>query len=441
MKLLNWHKLANEAALKAAIIKTNKIKQEDSQFASALTQGERDERVQRAQQIIEEEQLKPLQVNTEFFRNLEAKGQRDEAKLDDDVRRHIQHLRKLKESMAQREDMQRRRQQYREKMLELQGGGNGTSRSKSMLKGQQGSNQDEETNPSDKRDRGNTSSVYHRAAMAAGGKAALDNANVVTSLDKLMELEQRIRHLEDAGLAVDDIADARDASAAALGARYTKRQRESEESTAPARKKRRLKKDSAVQLKHPVVVANGVAINTEPVIAELKRRATSDKWRHKIVYTFLDDLGRETVNLSFEDVDRAARKVAAALQRDAHVVKGDRVMLCFPPGLDFALAFWGCLYAGVVGIPVYPPYPGTLSKDLPKFNRLVEDSGAAVVLTNTTYHLASKMATVKGYFSTDRTSWPPNLQWITTDNLADSLVAQYDEEDALSLTHKDVAFF
>ncbi|GMF39146.1 unnamed protein product [Phytophthora lilii] len=208
MKLLNWHKLANEAALKAAIIKTNKIKQEDTQFASALTQGEREERAQRAQQIIEEEQLKPLQVNSEFFRNMEAKGQRDEAKLDDDVQRHIQHLRRLKESMAQREDMQRRRQQYREKMMELQASGNGTSRFKMLT---QGSNQDEAAAASPgKHDRGNSNSIYHRAAMAAGGKAAQDNANVVTSLDKLMELEQRIRHLEDAGLAVDDLDDARD---------------------------------------------------------------------------------------------------------------------------------------------------------------------------------------------------------------------------------------
>ncbi|GMF41385.1 unnamed protein product [Phytophthora fragariaefolia] len=230
MKLLNWHKLANEAALKAAIIKTNKIKQEDTQFASALTQGEREERAQRAQQIIEEEQLKPLQVNTEFFRNLEAKGHRDEAKLDDDVQRHIQHLRKLKESMTQREDMQRRRQQYREKMRELQANGN-VSRPKIQPKG---SNQDEDAAALDKHDRSNSNSIYHRAAMAAGGKTALDNANVVNSLDKLMELEQRIRHLEDAGLAVDDLDDARDGSTssrtagakqpnAASGLRFAKR--------------------------------------------------------------------------------------------------------------------------------------------------------------------------------------------------------------------------
>ncbi|KAF4315626.1 hypothetical protein BBO99_00009155 [Phytophthora kernoviae] len=201
------------------------------------------------------------------------------------------------------------------------------------------------------------------------------------------------------------------ASVAALGAYTHKRRHGDVETVAPARKKRRQKKKVAANTakpQHDVVVANGVTVNTEPVVAELKRRAAADKWRHKIVYTFLDDLGRESVNLSFEDVDRAARKVAATLQRDANVVKGDRVILCFPPGLDFALAFWGCLYAGVIGIPVYPPYPGTLAKDLPKFNLLVEDSGAAVVLTNTTYHLA---------------------------------IAQYDEEDALSLTSDDLAFF
>uniref|UniRef100_A0AAV1UEW7 Polyketide synthase n=1 Tax=Peronospora matthiolae TaxID=2874970 RepID=A0AAV1UEW7_9STRA len=234
------------------------------------------------------------------------------------------------------------------------------------------------------------------------------------------------------------------ASAAALGVHRIKRQRdepEEEESVASQARKKQRRKKSSTAIEHPVIVANGVAVNMEPVVAELKRRAASIKWRHKIVYTFLDDLGRETVNLSFDDVDKAARKVAAALQRTAQAVKGDRVMLCYPPGLDFALAFWGCLYAGVVGIPVYPPYPGTLAKDLPKFNRLVEDSGAAIVLTNTTYHLASKMATVKGYFSAAKTSWPAHLQWLTTDSLPDSLVAQYDEEDALSLTHNDVAFF
>lgn len=205
--------------------------------------------------------------------------------------------------------------------------------------------------------------------------------------------------------------------------------------------------DAETPKRHKAAVSNAPKAasanpEAEPVVDELKRKALQSKWRHKIVYTFLDDRGRELVNYSFEDVDRAARKVAAALQRDAGVRKGDRVMLCYPPGLDFALGFWGCLYAGAVGIPVYPPYPGTLAKDLPKFNRMVADSGAKVVLTNKTYHLASKMATVKGFFSgsSKATTWPENVQWISTDALADSGAAHYDDTE-LGLSADDVAFF
>lgn len=195
-----------------------------------------------------------------------------------------------------------------------------------------------------------------------------------------------------------------------------------------------------VHSRTPVVV-NGVTISTEVVVDELKRQAAG-KWRQKIVYTFLDDRGKELVNYTYEDVDKAARRIAATLQTEGKVQKGDRVMLCYPPGLDFALGFWGCLYAGAIGIPVYPPYPGTLAKDLPKFNRMVDDSGARVILTNKTYHLASKMATVKGFFSVDKSAstWPADVKWFTTDSISDSAASLYDDSK-LNLTVDDVAFF
>ncbi|CAH0516142.1 unnamed protein product [Peronospora belbahrii] len=84
---------------------------------------------------------------------------------------------------------------------------------------------------------------------------------------------------------------------------------------------------------------NKIEISAETVLTDLKRYAMSDAWRHKIVYTFLDDLGRETINLSFKEIDQAARKIVTVLQRDVVVRKGDKVILCYPPGLDFALAF------------------------------------------------------------------------------------------------------
>jgi len=48
--------------------------------------------------------------------------------------------------------------------------------------------------------------------------------------------------------------------------------------------------------------------------------------------------------------------IAVQLQRrDGY---GERVLLLFPPGLDFVAAFLGCLYAGAVAAPAYPPRPG-----------------------------------------------------------------------------------
>lgn len=199
MKLLNWHKLANEAALKAAIIKTNKIKREDSQFSRSMNHEDMEEKQLRIQQIIEEEQLRPLEVNSEFFRDFETKELQDETKLDNDVQRHVQHLKKLKEMMAQREDIQRRRQKYRDGMLELTGS---NSRSNSVPKNHK-SNQDDDHHEQQRKRHQRSNSMYNNRA-ANGGTS---NAQVICSLDKLMELEKRIRHLEDAGLGADGLED------------------------------------------------------------------------------------------------------------------------------------------------------------------------------------------------------------------------------------------
>ncbi|EQC27252.1 hypothetical protein SDRG_14967 [Saprolegnia diclina VS20] len=171
------------------------------------------------------------------------------------------------------------------------------------------------------------------------------------------------------------------------------------------------------------------------IVELLKQRARSTP--NKVVYTFLDDYGRESVNLTFGDLDRAARRVAATLQQDANLKKGDRVMLAYPPGLDFAMGFWGCLYAGATAVPVYPPYPGTLTKDLPKFNRMVVDSGAKVILTNRTYYMATQLATAKSFFSGSVT-WPKDIQWFSTDAIAEDMDMCYTDVEC---SFDDLAFF
>ncbi|CEM11755.1 unnamed protein product [Vitrella brassicaformis CCMP3155] len=61
------------------------------------------------------------------------------------------------------------------------------------------------------------------------------------------------------------------------------------------------------------------------------------------------------------------------------------VLLCYPPGIDFIVAFFACLYSGVVAVPVYPPDPSKLSTDLPRFTRIASTVKAQACLTNNFY--------------------------------------------------------
>ena len=106
----------------------------------------------------------------------------------------------------------------------------------------------------------------------------------------------------------------------------------------------------------------------------LSRRAQAEPERR--AYTFLLDGEREEVHLSYGELDRQARSVAARLQ--ALGVQGERALLLYPPGLQYAAAFFGCLYAGVTAVPVYPPRP---NRPDPRFLAILSDARARVVLT------------------------------------------------------------
>lgn len=69
-------------------------------------------------------------------------------------------------------------------------------------------------------------------------------------------------------------------------------------------------------------------------------------------YSFYADGRTEWDALTLADLDRRARAVAVHLADLAQ--PGTRALLCFEPGLDFHIAFLGCLYAGLIAVPVAP---------------------------------------------------------------------------------------
>ena len=98
-----------------------------------------------------------------------------------------------------------------------------------------------------------------------------------------------------------------------------------------------------------------------------------------IIYSWLMDNEEDApVNMSYAELDGSSRRVAAALQ--ARGLKDERVALLHKPGLEFATAFFGCLYAGAVAVPAYAPKS---KRDLPRIAGIVRDCSPMLALTDT----------------------------------------------------------
>src|SRR5262245_41975547 len=82
-------------------------------------------------------------------------------------------------------------------------------------------------------------------------------------------------------------------------------------------------------------------------------QARADQTPDALAFCFLIDGEEEGSRVTYGDLDRQARAIAAAL-RDV-VAPGERALLLFAPGLEFITAFFGCQYANVVPVPAYPP--------------------------------------------------------------------------------------
>src|SRR5262245_60897413 len=94
-------------------------------------------------------------------------------------------------------------------------------------------------------------------------------------------------------------------------------------------------------------------------------------------YKFLVDGETKTAEITYAELDRQARAIAVQLQQ--LVEGGERALLLYPPGLDYIAAFFGCLYAGVVAVPAYPPQPG---QPFSRTQAIAKDAQTAVILTN-----------------------------------------------------------
>jgi 8-amino-7-oxononanoate synthase len=111
----------------------------------------------------------------------------------------------------------------------------------------------------------------------------------------------------------------------------------------------------------------------------IRSQAEHQSERMAIRYLRDGDSDGPIETVTFGELDRRARAVAAMLQGDS--VGQERALLLFPPGIDFVAAFLGCLFGDVIAVPAFPPDPFRMERTLPRLRHIVRDCGARVVLT------------------------------------------------------------
>jgi acyl transferase domain-containing protein/acyl-CoA synthetase (AMP-forming)/AMP-acid ligase II/NADP-dependent 3-hydroxy acid dehydrogenase YdfG/acyl carrier protein len=139
-------------------------------------------------------------------------------------------------------------------------------------------------------------------------------------------------------------------------------------------------------------------------LVELLRARTAEHGP-RVAFRYLADGEIEESRLTYEELESRALAIAAALAPQA--AAGDRALLFYTGGLEFIAAFWGCLYAGVAAVPVFP---ARLHRQIPRLLAIAADSEAKFVLTT-----AKIRRQAEDLFK--RAPELKNLQWLATDDL------------------------
>ncbi|MDJ0731820.1 MAG: AMP-binding protein [Crocosphaera sp.] len=142
-------------------------------------------------------------------------------------------------------------------------------------------------------------------------------------------------------------------------------------------------------------------------------------------YLFLQDGESESSRLTYQQLEHKVQSIAASLQSITQ--PGDRALMLYPPGEEFLTAFFGCLSAGVIAVPAYPPRS---NHNFKRLKSIISDSQANVVLT--TNELLEK---IQSRFAEE--SQLKNVQCLATEDVPSQLRANWKKPE---LTKDTIAF-
>lgn len=98
---------------------------------------------------------------------------------------------------------------------------------------------------------------------------------------------------------------------------------------------------------------------------------------HDIAFIFLQDGDGDELRITYAELHRSAVTIAAYLQTITRF--GDRALLIYPSGLEFICAFLGCIYAGILPVPVQAP---RVSRGFAALQAIIHNAEPTTILTD-----------------------------------------------------------
>jgi thioester reductase-like protein len=144
---------------------------------------------------------------------------------------------------------------------------------------------------------------------------------------------------------------------------------------------------------------------------------------HKLLYSYLDLNGNQIEGYTYSEFLERTKAIASHLLRNGQFVAEDRLLLAYPPGLEMICAFFGCVRAGLIPVPVYPPGSRGFQSALYKMVHIAKDCQAAGVLTSKDYHGSLKTNLARNGVSTSGVDvdYISGLPWIVTEDFHHSV--------------------
>jgi acyl-CoA synthetase (AMP-forming)/AMP-acid ligase II/acyl carrier protein len=141
---------------------------------------------------------------------------------------------------------------------------------------------------------------------------------------------------------------------------------------------------------------------------------------NKTAFTYLKNEEGLESTLTYQQLDAKARTIAVYLQNIS--TPGERVLLLYPPGLDYIAAFFGCLYAELIAIPLYAPRN---NRNMSRIQSIMEDSQAQIALTN-------NQSLINVQTLLNHAPDLKKLQWLATDKIDENLADKWDSKSVSS---------